>query len=73
MPTAPRSVNAVNSDTNKVTVSWDAPTSDGGQSVDDYIVAVEDGGDYSYAYAAGTDRSVTILSDIKPGTWPVRV
>ncbi len=58
-PTAPRSVVGIAGDT-QASVSWDAPTSDGGSDITDYIVEYQHDGDATWSvFADGTSNATS--------------
>ena len=69
IPTAVQSLNATDNGNGTVSVSWNAPLSDGGTSVTGYRISYNSGGAWTHTTTTSTSATLT-LSD---GTYTVRV
>jgi hypothetical protein len=69
-PTAPRSVSAYSAGAGAVTVSWDAPTSDGGTAVTGYSLQYSTSASFTGAQTVLVDASASpyTLTGLTPGT-----
>jgi hypothetical protein len=71
--TVPRNLTAGSPAANSVTVSWDAPLSDGGKPIVGYFVQVHDGVDDHFAIVEQPDVRTATFTGIADGTYAVTV